>query len=114
MYPRIRYLREDHDLTQTKLALLYNTSINYILGLTNEKSPTVLITKHISQEQRIAQDIPGMGDTAGCQCKRYQEYHNHTANHGNTALQADKQYTNRTGDKQSADKPYEHDKANVL
>lgn len=114
MYPRIRDLREDHDLTQTKLALLYNTSIDYILGLTNEKSPTVLITKHISQEQRIAQDIPGMGDTAGCQCERYQEYHNHTANHGNTALQADKQYTNRTGDKQSADKSYEHDKANVL
>lgn len=61
MYPRIRDLREDHDLTQTKLALLYNTSVDYILGLTNEKSPTVLITKHISQEQRIAQDIPGMG-----------------------------------------------------
>lgn len=79
-----------------------------------KKSLTVLITKHISQEQRIAQDIPGMGDTAGCQCKRYQEYHNHTANHGNTALQANKQYTNRTGDKQSADKPHEHDKANVL
>ena len=68
MYPRIRDLREDHDLTQTKLAkligmsqtgyskyetgendvptsiliklaLLYNTSIDYILGLTNEKKP---------------------------------------------------------------------------
>lgn len=66
MYPRIRDLREDHDLTQTKLAkligmsqtgyskyetgendvptsiliklaLLYNTSVDYILGLTNEK-----------------------------------------------------------------------------
>lgn len=66
MYPRIRALREDHDLTQTKLAkligmsqtgyskyetgendiptniliklaLLYNTSIDYILGLTDEK-----------------------------------------------------------------------------
>ena len=68
MYPRIRDLREEHDLTQTKLAkligmsqtgyskyetgendvptsiliklaLLYNTSIDYILGLTNEKKP---------------------------------------------------------------------------
>lgn len=68
MYPRIRDLREDHDLTQTKLAkligmsqtgyskyetgendvptsiliklaLLYNTSVDYILGLTNEKKP---------------------------------------------------------------------------
>lgn len=39
MYPRIRDLREDHDLTQTNLALLYNTSIDYILGLTNEKKP---------------------------------------------------------------------------
>lgn len=68
MYPRIRDLREDHDLTQTKLAkligmsqtgyskyetgendvptsiliklaLLYHTSIDYILGLTNEKKP---------------------------------------------------------------------------
>lgn len=68
MYPRIRDLREDHDLAQTKLAkligmsqtgyskyetgendvptsiliklaLLYNTSIDYILGLTNEKKP---------------------------------------------------------------------------
>lgn len=68
MYPRIRDLREDHDLTQTKLAkligmsqtgyskyetgendvptsiliklaLLYNTSTDYILGLTNEKKP---------------------------------------------------------------------------
>lgn len=68
MYPRIRDLREDHDLTQTKLAkligmsqtgyskyetgendvptsiliklaLLYNTSIDYIPGLTNEKKP---------------------------------------------------------------------------
>ena len=68
MYPRIRDLREDHDLTQTKLAkligmsqtgyskyetgendvptsiliklaLLYNTSTVYILGLTNEKKP---------------------------------------------------------------------------
>ncbi len=68
MYPRIRDLREDHDLTQTKLAkligmsqtgyskyetgendvptsiliklaLLYNTSADYILGLTNEKKP---------------------------------------------------------------------------
>ena len=67
-YPRLRDLREDHDLTQTKLAkligmsqtgyskyetgendvptsiliklaLLYNTSIDYILGLTNEKKP---------------------------------------------------------------------------
>ena len=66
MYPRIRDLREDHDLTQTKLAkligmsqtgyskyetgendvptsiliklaLLYNTSTEYILALTNEK-----------------------------------------------------------------------------
>ena len=67
-YPRLRDLREDHDLTQTKLAkligmsqtgyskyetgendvptsiliklaLLYNTSTDYILGLTNEKKP---------------------------------------------------------------------------
>ena len=97
MYPRIRDLREDHDLTQTKLALLYNTSEDYILGLTNEKKATVLVTKHISQKNNgLHKIIPGMG-TAGCQCKRYQEYHNHTANHGNTALQADKQYTNRTG-----------------
>lgn len=39
MYPRIRDLREDHDLTQTKLALPYITSIDYILCLTNEKKP---------------------------------------------------------------------------
>lgn len=32
MYPRIRDLREDHDLTQTKLALLYNTSIGLYTG----------------------------------------------------------------------------------
>lgn len=66
MYPRIRDLREDHDLTQAKLAqligmsqtgyskyetgendiptniliklaLLYDTSIDYMLGLTNDK-----------------------------------------------------------------------------
>ena len=68
MYSRIRDLREDKDLTQSalaqiigmsqtgyskyetgendiptnilvKLALLYNTSIDYILGLTDEKKP---------------------------------------------------------------------------
>ncbi len=68
MYQRIRDLREDKDLTQTelgkrigmsqtgyskyetgendiptnvliKLANLYNTSIDYILGLTDEKKP---------------------------------------------------------------------------
>ena len=68
MYKRLRDLREDHDLSQTevakilhmsqtgyskyetgendvptsiliKLALLYNTSTDYILGLTNEKKP---------------------------------------------------------------------------
>lgn len=65
MYPRIRNLREDHDLTQAKLAnligmsqtgyskyetgendiptsiliqlaLLYNTSVDYLLGLTDD------------------------------------------------------------------------------
>ena len=68
MYPRIRDLREDRDLTQTqlakligmsqtgyskyetgendiptniliKLALLHETSVDYILGLTDEKKP---------------------------------------------------------------------------
>lgn len=68
MYPRIRDLREDHDLSQTKLAqiigmsqtgyskyetgendiptgiliklaLYYGTSVDYILGLTNDKTP---------------------------------------------------------------------------
>ena len=68
MYPKIRALREDHDLTQTELAEqlgmsqtgyskyetgendvptailirlseLYGTSVDYLLGLTDEKSP---------------------------------------------------------------------------
>lgn len=68
MYPRIRALREDKDLTQTelaklinmsqtgyskyetgendiptniliKLALLHETSVDYLLGLTDEKKP---------------------------------------------------------------------------
>lgn len=68
MYPRIRDLREDHDLTQTqvakvlnmsqtgysqyeigkndvptkiliKLSEYYNTSVDYLLGLTNETKP---------------------------------------------------------------------------
>ena len=68
MYPRIRDLREDNELTQQKvadflnmsrtgynqyeigkndiptkilikLAELYNTSIDYLLGRTNEKTP---------------------------------------------------------------------------
>ena len=68
MYKRIRDLREDHDLNQTqvakmlgmsqtgyskyetgendiptviliKLAQFYGTSVDYILGLTNEKRP---------------------------------------------------------------------------
>lgn len=68
MYPRIRDLREDHDLTQTQIAKIlnmsqtgysqyeigkndiptkilielskyYNTSIDYLLGLTNEIKP---------------------------------------------------------------------------
>lgn len=68
MYPRIRNLREDKDLSQTKLArligmsqtgyskyetgendiptniliklaLLHETSIDYLLGLTDEKKP---------------------------------------------------------------------------
>ena len=68
MYPRIRDLREDKDMTQTKLAkligmsqtgyskyetgendiptniliklaLLHETSIDYLLGLTDEKNP---------------------------------------------------------------------------
>lgn len=68
MYPRIRDLREDNDLTQAKLAqiigmsqtgyskyetgendiptgiliklaLYYGTSVDYILGLTNDKRP---------------------------------------------------------------------------
>ena len=68
MYPRIRNLREDHDLTQKKLAqilsmsqtgyskyetgendiptailiklaTLYDTSIDYMLGLTDTKNP---------------------------------------------------------------------------
>ena len=70
MYRRIRDLREDHDLTQTtvakmlgmsqtgyskyetcendvptwvliKLAVFYNTSIDYLLGLTNVSTPYV-------------------------------------------------------------------------
>lgn len=68
MYPRIRDLREDHDLTQTQIARVlnmsqtgysqyeigkndvptkilielskyYNTSVDYLLGLTNEIRP---------------------------------------------------------------------------
>lgn len=68
MYPRIRDLREDHDLTQTQIAKIlnmsqtgysqyeigkndiptkilinlsnyYNTSVDYLLGLTNETKP---------------------------------------------------------------------------
>ena len=68
MYPKIRDLREDNDLTQTKiaqllgmsqtgyskyetgendiptptliaLAKLYNTSVDYLLGLTNVREP---------------------------------------------------------------------------
>lgn len=68
MYPRIRYLREDKDLSQTKmaqqlsmsqtgyskyetgendvpthilisLAKFHNTSVDYILGLTDTKDP---------------------------------------------------------------------------
>ena len=68
MYPRIRDLREDKDMTQTKLAkligmsqtgyskyetgendiptniliklaLLHETSVDYLLGLTDEKKP---------------------------------------------------------------------------
>lgn len=68
MYPRIRDLREDHDLTQTQIAKIlnmsqtgysqyeigkndiptkilinlskyYNTSVDYLLGLTDETKP---------------------------------------------------------------------------
>ena len=68
MYPRIRAMREDHDLNQTKvarmlgmsqtgyskyetgendiptqvlvkLALYYQTSVDYLLGLTNQQKP---------------------------------------------------------------------------
>lgn len=68
MYTRLRNLREDHDMSQTalakildmsqtgyskyetgendiptsiliKLSLFYNTSIDYLLGLTDEKEP---------------------------------------------------------------------------
>ncbi len=68
MYPRIRDLREDHDLTQTQIAKIlnmsqtgysqyeigkndiptkiliklseyYNTSVDYLLGLTDEMNP---------------------------------------------------------------------------
>lgn len=68
MYPRIRDLREDHDLTQNQIAKIlnmsqtgysqyeigkndiptkilinlsnyYNTSVDYLLGLTNETKP---------------------------------------------------------------------------
>ncbi len=57
MYPRIRNLREDTDMSQTgyskyetgendiptniliQLASLHNTSIDYILGLTDVKKP---------------------------------------------------------------------------
>ncbi len=68
MYPRIRDLREDHDLTQTQvakvlgmsqtgyskyetgendiptavliqLARYYHTSVDYLLGLTNQSKP---------------------------------------------------------------------------
>lgn len=68
MYPRIRDLREDHDLTQTQIAKIlnmsqtgysqyeigkndiptkilielskyYNTSVDYLLGLTSEIKP---------------------------------------------------------------------------
>ena len=35
---RIRELREDKDLTQ-KLAHFYNTSTDYLLGLTNNPKP---------------------------------------------------------------------------
>ena len=68
MYPRIRAMREDHDLTQTqiakilgmsqtgyskyetgendiptqvliKLSRFYTTSVDYLLGLTNQQEP---------------------------------------------------------------------------
>ena len=46
MYQRIRDLREDRDLMQKDLAaylkalaLYYNTSVDYILGLTDEPKP---------------------------------------------------------------------------
>ena len=38
MYPRIRDLREDKDLTQTKLAQLHETRVDYLLGLTDKKN----------------------------------------------------------------------------
>lgn len=78
MYNRIRELREDRDLTQKqigeilnmsqtgynqyeigkndipthiliKLALFYNTSIDYLLGLTNEKLPYPRLNKSIKK-----------------------------------------------------------------
>ena len=74
MYPRIRELREDKDMTQTalaklinmsqtgyskyetgendiptniliKLAILHETSVDYLLGLTDEKKPYSPIRK---------------------------------------------------------------------
>ena len=42
-YERIRNLREDRDLTPTEiliaLAHYHNTSIDYLLGLTDERTP---------------------------------------------------------------------------
>lgn len=45
-YERIRNLREDRDLTQTEIAEIlialahyHNTSIDYLLGLTDERTP---------------------------------------------------------------------------
>lgn len=34
-YPRLKDLREDNDLTQKDVAKLYNTSVDYILGVTD-------------------------------------------------------------------------------
>lgn len=76
MYPRIRNLREDADLTQAKMgsilncsqrvysnyergdidiptqtliriAAFHNTSVDYLLGLTDEKKPYPRKTNHI-------------------------------------------------------------------
>ena len=57
MYPRIRALREDSDLSQTKIAMelncsqqtlialskIYNTSVDYLLGLTDVREPYVRV-----------------------------------------------------------------------
>ena len=78
MYPRIRALREDSDLNQTelaallgmsqtgyskyetgendvptailqKLAAMYNTNIDYLLGMTDHKSPLLRTSKFSSR-----------------------------------------------------------------